>query len=56
MIVGSNYLLKEGIKNVFKNKKSTMISLITMILTMFLFGAFFAIGENVNSVDRKSVV
>lgn len=50
MIVGSNYLLKEGIKNVFKNKKSTMISLITMILTMFLFGAFFAIGENVNSV------
>ncbi len=50
MIVGSNYLLREGIKNVFKNKKSTMISLITMILTMFLFGAFFAIGENVNSV------
>ncbi len=50
MIVGSNYLLKEGIKNVFKNKKSTMISLVTMILTMFLFGAFFAIGENVNSV------
>lgn len=50
MIVGSNYLLKEGIKNVFKNKKSTTISLVTMILAMFLFGAFFAIGENVNYV------
>lgn len=50
MIVGSNYLLKEGFKNVFKNKKSTTISLVTMILAMFLFGAFFAIGENVNYV------
>lgn len=53
MIVGSSsftYIFKEGIKNVFKNKKATMISLITMICAMFLFGAFFAIGENVNSV------
>lgn len=50
MIVGSNYLIREGIKNVFKNKKATMISLITMICTMFLFGTFFTIGENVNSI------
>ncbi len=50
MIVGSNYLICEGVKNVFKNKKATMISLITMICTMFLFGTFFMIGENVNSV------
>ncbi len=50
MIVGSNYLIREGIKNVFKNKKATMISLVTMICTMFLFGTFFTIGENVNSV------
>lgn len=48
--MGSNYLLREGIKNVFKNKKSTMISLVTMILAMFLFGAFFSMGENVNYV------
>lgn len=53
MIVGNNsftYLICEGVKNVFKNKKATMISLITMICAMFLFGTFFAIGENVNSV------
>ncbi len=50
MIVGNNYLICEGVKNVFKNKKATMISLITMICTMFLFGTFFMIGENVNSV------
>ena len=48
--MGSNYLIKEGVKNVFKNKKATMISLVTMICAMFLFGTFFAIGENVNSV------
>ena len=53
IIVGSNgftYLMREGIVNVFKNKKATMISLVTMICAMFLFGTFFAIGENVNSV------
>ncbi len=53
MIVGSfsfTYIFKEGIKNVFKNKKATMISLVTMICAMFLFGAFFSIGENVNTI------
>lgn len=49
IIVGS-YIIKEGFKNVFKNKKSTLISLVTMICAMFLFGAFFSIGENVNAV------
>ena len=48
--MGIGYLIREGIKNVFKNKKSTLTSLITMICAMFLFGAFFAIGENVNAV------
>ena len=51
--MGSNsfvYIIREGIKNVFKNKKASITSLITMICVMFLFGAFFAIGENVNSV------
>lgn len=45
-----SYIIKEGIKNVFKNKKATIISLVTMICAMFLFGAFFSIGENVNTV------
>lgn len=44
------YMIREGTRNVLKNKKATTISLITMICSMFLFGAFFAIGENVNSV------
>lgn len=44
---GFTYLLKEGFRNVFKNKKSSIISIITMMCAMFLFGCFFAIGQNI---------
>lgn len=47
---GLSYSISEGFKNVFKNTKSSMISIITMICTMFLFGIFFAIGVNISSV------
>ena len=47
---GFSYLMGEGFSNIFKNKKSTVISVMTMICTMFLFGLFFAIGVNVNSI------
>ena len=47
------YLISEGFRNLFKNKKATMSSLITMICAMFLFGAFFAIGENVNTIMEQ---
>ena len=43
------YLIGEGVKNLFKNKKSTMSSLMIMCATMFIFGLFFVIGENVNA-------
>lgn len=43
-----NYLIGEGIKSLFKNKKSTISSLMIMCATMFIFGLFFVIGENVN--------
>jgi len=44
-----NYLIGEGIRNLFKNKKSTMSSLMIMCATMLIFGLFFVIGENINS-------
>ncbi len=47
---GLSYLVGEGFRNIFKNTKSTVISVITMICTMFLFGIFFAIGVNINSI------
>ena len=44
-----SYLLKEGIRNVFKNKKSTISCLMIMCATMLVFGLFFVIGENINA-------
>ena len=46
---GLTYLISEGFSNMFKNTKSTVISIITMMCMMFLFGIFFAIGVNINS-------
>lgn len=51
--VSSAYLISEGFKNVFKNKKSSMASLLTMICAMFIFGIVFVIGENANSVVEQ---
>ena len=50
---GFSYLIVEGFKNVFKNKKASMASLLTMFCAMFLFGAFFAMGENINHVVEQ---
>ena len=44
------YLIGEGFRNVLKNKKSTMASLMIMCATMFIFGIFFLIGQNVQSI------
>ena len=44
------YLIGEGFRNFLKNKKSTAASIIIMCATMFIFGIFFLIGENVNYV------
>ena len=44
-----NYLIKEGLSNVFKNTKSTISSLMIMCATMIVFGLFFVIGENINA-------
>lgn len=42
------YLIKEGIQNIFKNKKSTFSAILVMCISMLIFGLFFTIGENVN--------
>ena len=47
------YLIGEGFRNVFKNKKSTVASLIIMCATMFVFGIFFIVGENVNHITQS---
>ena len=42
------YLIGEGFRNVFKNKKSSSASIIIMALTMLIFGVFFVITQNIN--------
>lgn len=42
------YLLGEGFRNVFHNKKSSGASLAIMCATMLIFGLFFMIIENLN--------
>ena len=44
------YLIGEGFRNVFKNKKSTAACLIIMCATMIIFGLFFVIGKNINNM------
>lgn len=45
-----SYFFSEGFRNVFKNKKSTFSCLGVMCATMFIFGLFFAVSKNVNSI------
>ena len=47
------YLLGEGFRNVFHNKKSSGASLAIMRATMLIFGIFFMIIENINSAVKK---
>ncbi len=44
------YLLGEGFRNVFNNKKSSGASLAIMCATMLIFGVFFLIVENINNM------
>ena len=44
-----SYLFSEGFKNIIKNGKASVSSLVTMICAMILFGVFFSIGENIES-------
>ena len=48
-----SYLIGEGIRNVFKNKKSTGASLTIMCMAMLIFGLFFIIGENINHIMKN---
>ena len=45
-----SYLIGDGFKNVFKNKKSTMSAITVMFLCMLIFGVFFILGENINHI------
>lgn len=47
------YLISEGFKSIFKQKKMSIASIVIMCATMFMFGVFFLIGENINYVMEQ---
>jgi cell division transport system permease protein len=48
-----SYLIGDGIKNIAKNKKSTVTAITIMIVTMLTVGICIVIGENVNNILGK---
>ncbi len=47
------YMIKEAFKSVFKQRKMSSASIAIMIATMFIFGIFFILGENINFVMEQ---
>ena len=48
-----SYLVGDGIKNIAKNKKSTVTAITIMVVTMLTVGICIVIGENVNAILGK---
>lgn len=48
-----SYLIGDGIRNIGKNKKSTMSAIIIMVVTMITVGICFVIGENVKAILKN---
>lgn len=47
------YTLKQGIKNIKRNWMFSIASIVTMAACIFLFGIFYSIINNVNSITKK---
>ena len=47
------YTLKQGVKNIKRNFMFSIASVITMAACIFLFGIFFSIVNNVNTLAHK---
>lgn len=47
------YLFREGLKNVFYNKKTTIASLVITCFTMIIFGVFFVALGNIEKTSDK---
>ena len=48
-----SYLIGDGIKNISKNKKSTITAITIMVVTMLTVGICFVIGQNVKAILGK---
>ncbi len=46
------YVIRQGIRNIFRNRWFTLASIATMATCLFLLGVFFCVAENVNHVVK----
>ena len=47
------YNLGQGLKNVWRNKMFSLASIATMTACIFLFGIFYSLGTNFQSMVKK---
>lgn len=47
------YSIKQGVKNIWRNKMFSLASIATMGACIFLFGIFFAVVINFNYIVKK---
>ncbi|MCI8416589.1 MAG: ABC transporter permease [Lachnospiraceae bacterium] len=48
------YCLKQGLKNIWRNKMFSLASIATMSACIFLFGIFFAVVQNFQSIVKEA--
>ena len=48
------YTLKQGVKNIGRNKMFSIASIATMSASIFLFGLFYSIVMNFNYIVQKA--
>ena len=48
------YTMKQGVKNIFKNKWFSLASIMTTSACLFLFGVFFAIMTNFQNIVKSA--
>lgn len=48
------YSIKQGIKNIWRNKMFSVASIATMCACIFLFGLFYSIVENFQSMVKEA--
>ena len=46
------YLMKQGLKNIYRNKMFSLASIATMTACIFLFGVFFSLGLNFRHIVK----
>ena len=47
------YSIKQGVKNISRNKMFSLASIGTMVACLFLFGVFFAVVMNINYMMKE---